>query len=79
MPIVLLIIVGVAAGFLATRVMDVRTDVPTTIAIGVGGALISGLLMRFLLAIGSFAFGAIGAVLGAMLVIWLWQRVSGRS
>ncbi|SMR83341.1 hypothetical protein SAMN04488030_3258 [Aliiroseovarius halocynthiae] len=79
MPIILLIIVGAAAGFLATRIMDVRTDVPTTVAIGVGGALLSGLLMRFLLTIGSFAFGAIGAVLGAMLVIWLWQRLSGRG
>lgn len=79
MPIVLLIIVGAAAGFLATRMMDVRTDVPTTIAIGVGGALISGVLMRFLMAIGSFAFGAIGALLGAILVIWLWQRFSGRG
>lgn len=79
MPFVLLIIVGAAAGFLATRIMDVRTDVPTTIAIGVGGALISGALMRFLLAIGSFAFGAIGAVLGAVLVIWLWQKFSNRG
>ncbi|MCK0140946.1 GlsB/YeaQ/YmgE family stress response membrane protein [Aliiroseovarius sp. F20344] len=79
MPFLLLIIVGAAAGFLATRIMDVRTDVPTTIAIGVGGALISGVLMRFLLAIGSFAFGAIGALLGAIFVIWLWQRFSGRS
>ncbi|WP_133486645.1 GlsB/YeaQ/YmgE family stress response membrane protein [Aliiroseovarius marinus] len=79
MPFILLIIIGAAAGFLATRIMDVRTDVPTTIAIGVGGALISGLLMRALLAIGSVAFGAIGAVLGAILLIWLWQRYSGRS
>ncbi|SPF78618.1 hypothetical protein ALP8811_02547 [Aliiroseovarius pelagivivens] len=79
MSVIFLIIVGAAAGFLATRIMDVRTDVPTTIAIGVGGALISGLLMRFLLAIGSIAFGAIGAVLGAILLIWLWQRYSGRS
>lgn len=79
MPFILLIIIGAAAGFLATRIMDVRTDVPTTIAIGVGGALISGLLMRALMMVGSFAFGAIGAVLGAILLIWLWQRYSGRS
>lgn len=79
MPFILLIIIGAAAGFLATRIMDVRTDVPTTIAIGVGGALISGLLMRALMMVGSIAFGAIGAVLGAILLIWLWQRYSGRS
>ena len=79
MPIVFLIIIGAAAGFLATRIMDIRTDIPTTIAIGVGGALISGLVMRLLLTIGSFALGAIGAVLGAILVIWVWQRLSGRG
>lgn len=79
MPIVFLIIIGAAAGFLATRIMDIRTDIPTTIAIGVGGALISGLVMRLLLAIGSFALGSIGAVLGAILVIWVWQRLSGRG
>ena len=48
MPILMLIIVGIAAGFLATRLMKVQTDVPTTIAIGVAGALMGGFLLRFL-------------------------------
>ena len=37
MPILILIVIGAAAGFLATRFMRVQTDVPTTIAIGIGG------------------------------------------
>lgn len=76
MPIILLIIIGAAAGFLATRIMDVRTSVPVTIAIGVAGALIGGLVLRFILALTSMAFGFVGALLGALLVIWVWQKYS---
>ncbi len=73
MPIVFLIIIGAAAGFIATRAMDMNTNVPTTIAIGVFGALIGGLVLRFILTLTSIAAGFIGAILGAMLLIWLWK------
>ncbi|MEO5620892.1 MAG: GlsB/YeaQ/YmgE family stress response membrane protein [Cypionkella sp.] len=73
MPMIFLIIVGIAAGFLATRVMNVRTDVPTTIVIGIGGALIGGLMLRSLVALTSWAAGLVGAVLGAMALIWLYK------
>ncbi len=49
MPIVALMIVGAAAGFLATRIMKLNTDVPTTVAIGVFGALIGGFVLRGLI------------------------------
>ena len=51
MPILLLIIVGAAAGFIATRLMRIEADIVTTIAIGIFGALIGGLVLRFLLTI----------------------------
>ena len=44
MQVVLLLIVGAAAGFLATRMMKMQTDIPTTIAIGVGGAIVTSRL-----------------------------------
>ncbi len=50
MPFIMLIIIGAAAGFVATRVMKLNTDIPTTVAIGVFGALIGGLVLRLLLA-----------------------------
>ncbi|MFC2966618.1 GlsB/YeaQ/YmgE family stress response membrane protein [Acidimangrovimonas pyrenivorans] len=78
MPIVLLIIIGAAAGFLATRLMDLDADVPTTIAIGIFGALIGGLVLRFLLMLTGLFAGLVGAVLGAMLLIWLWRTYFGR-
>lgn len=73
MGIVLLIVIGIAAGFLATRAMGLQTDVLTTIAIGVAGALIGGLALRALLTVAGWASGFVGAIIGAMLLIWLWK------
>lgn len=73
MPFVMLIIIGAAAGFLATRVMKLNTDIPTTVAIGIFGALIGGLALRFLIAALGAAAGFVGAFVGALLLIWLWQ------
>lgn len=69
-----LIIIGAAAGFLATRMMKLQTDIITTMAIGIAGGLIGGFLLRFLLAVMGMLGGLIGAVLGALLVIWVWQK-----
>lgn len=74
MSIVALIIIGAAAGFLATRLMKVEADIPTTMFIGIVGALLGGLILRALLTMMGALSGFVGAVLGAMLVIWLWQR-----
>ncbi|MDF1716856.1 MAG: GlsB/YeaQ/YmgE family stress response membrane protein [Antarcticimicrobium sp.] len=73
MSIVFLIIIGAAAGFLATRMMKVEADIPTTMLIGIVGALLGGLILRALLTMMGALSGFVGAVLGAMLVIWLWQ------
>ncbi|WP_439110258.1 GlsB/YeaQ/YmgE family stress response membrane protein [Lentibacter sp.] len=69
-----LIIIGAAAGFLATRLMRLETDIVTTMAIGIAGALVGGFLLRFLLTVMGLLGGLIGAVMGAMLVIWIWQK-----
>jgi uncharacterized membrane protein YeaQ/YmgE (transglycosylase-associated protein family) len=73
MPLVALMIIGAAAGFLATRLMKLNTDVPSTIAIGVFGALIGGFVLRGLIMLTGWAAGFVGALLGAMLLIWLWK------
>lgn len=73
MPFITLMIIGAAAGFLATRVMRLNTDVPTTIAIGVFGALIGGGLLRFLIFALGTAAGFVGAFLGALALIWAWK------
>ena len=77
MPILWLVIVGAAAGFLATRLMRMDTGIVETIAIGMAGAVIGGLVLRFLLTVGSLVGGLVGAGLGAMLLIWIWRRIRG--
>lgn len=75
MWIIALLIVGAAAGFIATRLMRLETDLITTIVIGIAGALVGGLVLRFLLTLTGWAAGFVGAVLGAMVLIWLWNLV----
>lgn len=79
MNFILLAIVGAAAGFIATRMMRIEAGVPATIAIGVGGAIIGGVLIRFLLAITGWMAGFVGAVLGALILLWIWKTyIMGR-
>ncbi|MBP9182219.1 MAG: GlsB/YeaQ/YmgE family stress response membrane protein [Fuscovulum sp.] len=73
MPFVTLIIIGAAAGFLATRIMRLETDIPTTVAIGIFGALIGGFTLRFLIAAMGAAAGFVGALAGALALIWAWK------
>lgn len=78
MPILAFILIGIAAGFLATRLMRLETDIPTTIAIGVFGALLGGLVLRGLIALMGLMAGFVGAVLGALVLIWVWQNWGAR-
>ncbi|MEX0339267.1 MAG: GlsB/YeaQ/YmgE family stress response membrane protein [Arenibacterium sp.] len=73
MYIVILAIIGAAAGFIATRLMRVEADIPTTMFFGILGALIGGFVLRFVSSLFGFAAGFVGAVLGAMLIIWIWK------
>lgn len=73
MFIILFIIVGIAAGFVATRIMDIEADLATTAALGIGGALIGGLVLRGLVMLFGVAAGFVGAVLGALLLIWAYR------
>jgi len=73
MQFILLIIIGAAAGFIATRAMKLDTGLLLTIAIGVLGAVLGSVVLRFLIGLVGMAAGFVGAVLGAALLIWLWQ------
>ena len=72
--IIFLLVVGTAAGFIATRMMDLELDLVSTVAIGVLGAVIGGVLLRFLAFAAGWLGGFVGAVLGAVLLIWVWKR-----
>ena len=73
MPLIALLIVGVAVGFLATRILRVNLDTPSTIALGVLGALIGSLLLRGLTMLAGIGAGFVGALMGALVLIWAWK------
>ena len=78
MLVIYLIVVGAAAGFLATRLMRIEADIPTTMLIGIAGALVGGFILNALVAVMGMLSGFVGAVLGALLLIWIWQKYRGR-
>ncbi|GAA4225488.1 GlsB/YeaQ/YmgE family stress response membrane protein [Sagittula sp. NFXS13] len=73
MSILFLVIIGAAAGFIATRLMGIEAGIIPTISIGICGALLGGLVLRFLLVLTGAAAGLVGAVLGAILLLALWR------
>ena len=73
MPLVALLIVGVAVGFLASRILKVNMDTPSTIALGVLGALIGTAVLRGLVMLAGIGAGFVGALLGALILIWAWK------
>jgi uncharacterized membrane protein YeaQ/YmgE (transglycosylase-associated protein family) len=79
MQFVFLLIVGAAAGFLATRMMKMQTDIPTTIAIGVGGAIVGALVIRGLAELVGWMSGFVSAVLGALVILWVWKTYFARK
>ncbi len=75
MPIILfLVLVGTAAGLLATRLMRIDTDVLTPIVLGIMGAALGWLALRFVLALSGWLLLAMAATAGAVGLIWLWQQ-----
>lgn len=78
MPLIALIVIGAAAGFIATRLMRLNTGLVETMAIGIFGALIGGLVLRVLVTVTGWMSGFVGAVLGSMLLIWLWRTYGPR-
>ena len=73
MPILLTLILGALAGWVATRLMGMRTDPVTTLALGFLGALVGAMGLRLLLSVVQWGATLAAAVAGAVLVVWLWR------
>lgn len=71
------IVFGAVVGLLARWIMPGRDPIGClmTIALGVAGSVLGGLLLGTLLfGRGTHAAGWIGSVLGALLLLWLYRR-----
>ena len=76
--LVLLVLIGAAAGFAATRIMGTNTDLPTAMGIGVLGALLGGFGLRLLLSATGWVLTFVLALAGSIALIWIWQRLFGK-
>jgi uncharacterized membrane protein YeaQ/YmgE (transglycosylase-associated protein family) len=75
---VLLIVVGALAGVLATRLMRMNTDLPTAMIVGVLGAVVGGMGFRFLMTSAGWVGAFVLALLGSLVLLWLWKQYQGR-
>lgn len=77
---VLAIIIGGVAGWIAEQIMKTEHGLLTNIILGIVGAVVGNFLL--MLIFGATMGGIIGqlivAVLGAVLLIWIWQLIRGR-
>lgn len=66
--------IGVVAGLYATRSRRMEASPVAAIGIGLIGAILGGFIARALVAVLGLAAGLLGAALGALLLIWFYQR-----
>jgi uncharacterized membrane protein YeaQ/YmgE (transglycosylase-associated protein family) len=77
---VLAIIIGGVAGWIAEQIMKTEHGLLTNIILGIVGAVVGNFLL--MLVFGSTLGGIVGqlivAVIGAVLLIWIWRLIRGR-
>ena len=83
--IISLIIIGLIAGAVARLVIPGRQNlsIPMTILLGIVGSFVGGFLSSLLFGRGGESFlhpaGIIGSIIGAIIVLLIYTRFSGRS
>ena len=76
------IIVGLIAGFVASKVVNARGEgCFLNIALGLVGAMVGGFLMQTLGGDreGGFLYSTFVAIIGAIIVLAIWRMIRGRS
>jgi len=75
------IIVGLIAGFVASKVVNDRGEgCFLNIALGLVGAMLGGFLMQTLGGAreGGFLYSTLVAIIGAIVVLLIWHAITGR-
>ena len=73
MPILIYLMLGAAAGYLAARAMGFRSDPVTVMALGGLGALVGVMAVRLVASLLHAGITVAAAVLGAVAALWLWR------
>jgi uncharacterized membrane protein YeaQ/YmgE (transglycosylase-associated protein family) len=82
MTLVAWVVVGAIAGFLASEIMGTREGLVLMIVLGIVGAIVGGWIASDIFKIadvtGINLTSIIVALVGAVVVIFVWQQVGGR-
>lgn len=73
-----LVIIGTAAGFIASRLMGEELGLGTTVAVGILGAVLGWVALRLVMAAGGVVGFFVAPVIGAVVVIWIWREIARR-
>jgi len=76
------IIVGAVAGFLAEQIMKAEMGLLMNLGLGIVGAIVGGIIVDFLPFVssdGGLIWSILVATLGAVVVLWVANKVKGRS
>ncbi|MFN3689020.1 GlsB/YeaQ/YmgE family stress response membrane protein [Salinarimonas sp.] len=83
MSIIAWIVVGLIAGFIAEKIMGRDHGLLTNLVVGVIGAFVGGFIISTILGF-EYAQGfnlatIITAIIGAVVFLWIWGMIRGRS
>ncbi|MFS8038375.1 GlsB/YeaQ/YmgE family stress response membrane protein [Xanthobacter sp. AM11] len=74
-----MIIIGIIAGWVAERITESNHGLLTNLLIGVAGAFVGGELASLAnIPVFGFFRTLIAAIVGAILLLWLWRAVRSR-
>lgn len=80
MGILVWLVVGVIAGFIAEKVMKRDHGILTNLLVGLAGSFIGGILSSL---VGIAAYGFIGdiivAAVGAVVLLWVYDQIKNRQ
>lgn len=76
------IVVGAVAGFLAEQIMKADMGLLMNVGLGIVGAIVGGVIVDFLPFVssdGGLIWSILVATLGAVVVLWVANKIKGRS
>jgi uncharacterized membrane protein YeaQ/YmgE (transglycosylase-associated protein family) len=75
-----MLLIGVIAGWIAEKVTASDHSIFTNILVGIAGAFVGGILANVLnIPVFGFFRTLVAATIGAILILFVWHRVSNRA
>lgn len=75
-----MLVIGVLAGWIAEKITESNHGLLTNLLVGIAGSFVGGKLAEVLnVPVFGFFRTLIAAIVGAVIVLWIWGQVRGRT